>query len=605
MAGHSAILAVKILVDQAQAGKDMGKAGEKVSGFEKSLGKMTGPATLALGAIAGIGKTALDAASDTEQAMGAVESVFGDAAGKVKDWSDQAAKSAGLSKTDYANLAAVMGAKLKTMGLSTDKAADKTGELISLGADLAATFGGTTADAVGALSSALSGESEPAKKYGLALSQTAVQAQLAKDGTEKLTGAALEQAKASAIVQLATEQAAGSVGQFGRESDTAAGSAEVAKASMTNAASALGQILLPAAAAVAGVLGTVAAWMTENSRVAQILIGVVGGLAVAVLAVSTAMKLVNAATSLIGLATNPIGLVVLALIAVVAAVVLLWNKCKWFRDAVTAIWNAIRKSAEVAWNAISTAVSAVVKFLVGLWQGFLRTITGIWSGLSGAASTAWGAVRGVVQGIVDWLEALWHGFMTAISGIWSGLVGAARTAWDAIRAPIQAVIDWVASVWEGLIATVVGIWDRIVSGVTAALAPIRTAIDAIRTAWDNTVGAIERTIEKVKGWLGGITDKIGDIAGKIGGVLGKLNPFSKSAPGVPVMVAPTLFGRSAGGAAGPMRAQPAAGTAAGGNVYHFTINGAVDADGTARTISRILSARARRVGPVQLGGVLA
>ena len=75
--------------------------------------------------------------------------------------------------------------------------ADKTGEMIQLGADLAAQFGGSSADAVAALSSALRGEADPAEKYGLALSQTAINAELMAKGQSKLTGKQLTAAKAA------------------------------------------------------------------------------------------------------------------------------------------------------------------------------------------------------------------------------------------------------------------------------------------------------------------------------------------------------------------------------------------------------------------------
>jgi len=524
VAGKSAVLAVKILVDQKQAAGDLNKASSKIGGFTKGIEKLAAPAAVALGAIGAIGKVSLDAASEAEQAMGAVESVFGKSAGAIKAWSDQAATSVGLSKTQYGNLAAILGAQLKNLGVPLDQAATQTNDLIKLGADLAATYGGTTADAVSALSAAFRGEADPAERYGLALSQSAVNAELAAKGQDKLTGAALSQAKAAAIVELATKQASGAVGQFARESDTAAGSAEIAKAQFANVTAELGKALLPAASAVANVLGVVAGWMQRNSTVTKILIGVVAALSAAILALNAYLKItaiVSKAAWLAGL--GPIGLLIAAVAAVVAIVVVLWNKCEWFRDAVIAVWDAIRTAAEAAW----------------------------------------------------------HGILDAVT----------------------AVINWIKDLWNGLVSVVQSVWDRIASVVNAALAPIRAAIDAIRSAWDNTVGAISAGIDKVKGWLGGIGDKIAGVVGKVAN-LGK-----QTSKGFDVVVgrsvvtsannSPRLY---AGATAGPTRATPVGQAAP---TIHITVNGAVDADGTARTIQRVLTGRARRVGPVQLGGVLA
>jgi hypothetical protein len=106
----------------------------------------------------------------------------------VKGWAEGAAQSVGLAKAQYGQLAAGLGAQLKNMGLSGDQALSGTQGLIGLGADLSAAFGGTAAEAVEALGSALRGEADPAEKYGLSLNQAKVNAKLAEKGLTGLTG---------------------------------------------------------------------------------------------------------------------------------------------------------------------------------------------------------------------------------------------------------------------------------------------------------------------------------------------------------------------------------------------------------------------------------
>jgi hypothetical protein len=249
----------KIVIDIAvNAGNAAGQIDDTASRFDKfsnTMGKLAVPAGVAVGAIVAVGKAASDSASSTQQAMGAVESVFGDSAAQIKAWSDTSATAVGLSKSQYGQLASVAGASLKSMGLSTDQAADSTGKMIVLGSDLAATFGGTTAEAVEALTSALRGEADPAERLGLKLNQTTVAARMAADGTDKLTGTALDAAKAQTIMTLATEQAAGANGQFAREADTAAGAQEIANAQFEDAKSKMGEALLPVVVALAQAFG--------------------------------------------------------------------------------------------------------------------------------------------------------------------------------------------------------------------------------------------------------------------------------------------------------------------------------------------------------------
>src|SRR4029077_20579711 len=146
-------------------------------------------------AVIAFSKQAFDAASRTQQAMGAVDTVFGKSAGQIKRWAAGAADSVGLAKSEYGELAAVIGAQLKNLGVPMDQVAGKTNDLVKLGADLSATYGGTTAEAVEALSSVLKGETDPIEKYGISIKQATIAAEMAKEGTDKLTGAAAKQAK--------------------------------------------------------------------------------------------------------------------------------------------------------------------------------------------------------------------------------------------------------------------------------------------------------------------------------------------------------------------------------------------------------------------------
>ena len=40
---------------------------------------------------------------------------------------------------------------------------------------------------------------------------------------------------------------------------------------------------------------------------------------------------------------NPIGLVIAGLVALAAGLVVMWNKCEWFRESVTGLWNALKE----------------------------------------------------------------------------------------------------------------------------------------------------------------------------------------------------------------------------------------------------------------------
>lgn len=307
----TAVLAIKIISDAKDAVTGMDSAADSTSKFEGNLKKAGVASGVVLAGMVALAKEAGDAASELQQAGGAVDSVFGSYASSVHDLAAGAAQDVGLSKTEYSNLAAVLGAQLGNLGIAQDQIVGTTADLITKGADLAATFGGPTSDAVAALASLFRGEADPIEKYGVSIKQNDVNARLAALGMDKLTGTALVQAQTQTRLALLTEQTTGATGQFAREIGSAAGSQQIANAMWQNAIADLGMGLLPLMVIGAQLMQSFAGFVGENTEVAQALAVVIAAVTVAVIAMNVAMMM------------NPLAWVAALVAALVAVVWLL------------------------------------------------------------------------------------------------------------------------------------------------------------------------------------------------------------------------------------------------------------------------------------------
>lgn len=199
---------------------------------------------------------AKDAASGLQQAVGGTAAVFGEFSDAIDEAGESSAQTFGLSERQFREFTSQIGAGLKGYGFAVDEAADKSIELVGLGADLSATFGGTVPDAMTALSAALRGEFDPLERYGIALRQSSIDARAVSLGLAESETNVSSYARAQAALTLITEQAAGAQGQFAREADTAAGQAAIATAEVEDAAADLGEALLPITAKISeGVAG--------------------------------------------------------------------------------------------------------------------------------------------------------------------------------------------------------------------------------------------------------------------------------------------------------------------------------------------------------------
>lgn len=537
-----------------RAGARASAAGEKVNGFASSIQGYALGAGAALGAL---GMQAFNLASDFEQATGAVESVFGEASGQIMQLSEDAATSVGLAKGEYASMAAVLGASLKNMGISQDQLSGTTSNLISTGADMAAMFGGTTADAVDALGAALRGETDPLERYGISIKQATVDAAMAERGLDNLEGSAADLARTQTLLSLITEQAGPALGTFSREADTSAGSMQIMKAELSNTATELGAALLPAVSAVAGKLGDLASWLGENQTVAYVLVGAVGALVATwatakvvafalqagTMAMTGAQWALNAA-----MAANPIGLIIAAVVALGAGLVLAYKKSETFRNIVQGAWEGIKTAVSAAWtgfiqpvvNALVTGFQWIGDKASWLWTTVIQPVFGFignaaqvlmavvgtvlitpfilaWNSIGAIVQTVWNTVLSPLWELMKaglgllgdafsfyWnnvVKPVWDAFGAGIQWVWANVVS---PVWDALKAGLGLVQDafswaWnnvIKPVWDALGAGIKFVWDNVISPVWEAL---KTGLDTLKSSFDTAVGFIGQVWDRIKG----------------------------------------------------------------------------------------------------------
>lgn len=403
-----------------------------------------GKGAVLLGGLAGgaltIGlKSAVDAAADAEQSIGGVESVFKSYARTVIADSKAADRALGLSANSYRELATVIGSQLKNAGVPMDQLADKTEGLVTMGADLAAMFGGTTEEAVRALSSALKGEMDPIEAYGISLNDAALKAEAASLGLEVMGGSLTNSQRAMAVMSAVTKQGADAVGAFGRESDTAAGRAQRAAAQWDNLKVTLGDELLPlwsglvsvlgeqvipalgdvvrAGAGAVGFLGELAQWAGDNTPIVAALgsvlaIQLAGGITAVtvaanrfvltpvVLGLSSLLTVAGSLPAALGAASAAVGRFMasmaplVAIGAVVGAATAIWdiaNAGSNARDEVAGMW-AVVENASRGTEQVQALADHIDHLRVGIAEmranladdgAWETTILGAW--LTGAA----------------------------------------------------------------------------------------------------------------------------------------------------------------------------------------------------------------------------
>ena len=289
----------------------------------------------------------LKAASGLEQAVGGTKAVFGEASKSIDLFAKNSAQATGLSERDFREMTTLVGGQLKRMTGDLGFATESSVKLTEVAADLAATYGGTTKQAMNSFAAALRGEADPAERFNLNLKASAVNAKAVALGLAESTGKVDESARAQAVYALILEQSADAQGQFAREADTAAVAQQKANAALENAQATIGQELLPFLASAATMAANMAMAIGDIPGPVLAVVASIGGLAAAalllgprLLAVVEAMQAMGFAGHALNRALGIVGAALTAAVVVLGVFSANQAEARARSDELTAAWDA-------------------------------------------------------------------------------------------------------------------------------------------------------------------------------------------------------------------------------------------------------------------------
>jgi SLT domain-containing protein len=239
----------------------------KMEKYGKRMAKAFALAAAAAGAMAvKIGLEGVQAASDLNEEVSKAEVIFGDTAKEIKDFAKTADRALGLTNKSALQAASTFAILGKNAGLTGTELSKFSKDSTKIAADLGSFFNTSTEDAVLAIGSALRGEAEPIRRYGVLISaasleqaafnfETRTGTELARDAKNQLT----EQSKVLARYQAILDQTTDAQGDFSRTSDGLANSQKILAAQLENLKATMGTSLLPVAKEVITQLNFMAA----------------------------------------------------------------------------------------------------------------------------------------------------------------------------------------------------------------------------------------------------------------------------------------------------------------------------------------------------------
>jgi hypothetical protein len=236
---------------------DVDSFGTKVGNFSKKAALAFAAVAAAVGAMAiKIGTDAVKAASDLSETVSKVNVIFGDTAKDIERFAEGAASALGQTKQQALDAAATFATFGKAAGLSGQDLSKFSTEFVSLASDLASFNNTSPEQAINAIGSALRGEAEPLRQYGVLLDDASLRQAALELGIISTTKNALTpQQKVLAAQALIYQQTGTAQGDFARTSDGLANKTRILSAEMENAKVQIGEALLPVVLEIATFIG--------------------------------------------------------------------------------------------------------------------------------------------------------------------------------------------------------------------------------------------------------------------------------------------------------------------------------------------------------------
>jgi hypothetical protein len=248
-------------------------------------------------------------------------------------------------------------------------------------------------------------------------------------------------------------------------------------------------------------------------------------------------------------------------------------------------WIGENASSMTKLGAAVAAVSAaivVLNYTIKAIEITITVFTTLLAGLRLAFLTV-AAATGSARAAQILAELTYKGSTAAV--IAYTLAEKAKTAGTVLATAAQSALNFVMS------ANPIGIVIVAVGALAAAFAVLYDKSERFR----DLLKSVWEWLKKVGGIIkDGVVGRIADVAGDIFRANG--GPVRQGQSYIVGEQGPELFTASSSGNISP------AGSFGGGQNINITINGAIDPEGTRRSIEKLLQSSARRTGPINLSG---
>lgn len=254
--------------------------------------------------------------------------------------------------------------------------------------------------------------------------------------------------------------------------------------------------------------------------------------------------LLKGSPAIMGVLSNPVTIVIALITAAVTAIILLWNNCEGFRNAVKNILSAIVGFFQDAWDKIQEAWAAAQPYFEMIKEGIKTAFSVVVEILTAPFRIAWFLITSIWDVATTYFQNVWIGIQTVFSVVGQIIGGFFESAWIIIKGVWDVVVLYFQTIWLNIqavfsvVATVLGgffqvawttittVWD-VATGyfqmIWSVIQGIFSVVQSVLSgdfsgAWE----AIKGIWSAVTGWFGQVWSGIQNIFGSAGNWFGSI-----------------------------------------------------------------------------------
>lgn len=206
------------------------------------------------------------------------------------------------------------------------------------------------------------------------------------------------------------------------------------------------------------------------------------------------------------LLANPVTWIVIGIVALIAALVLLYNKCEWFRNAVNSILSFFKEKLGAALEVAKTIFSGIGNAVSSAMDAAKATASEKLENMKQAYESHGGGIQGVAAAAMEGVKGFYTAGYTFIDNLTGGKLSEIREKFStAMSNIVQGVSQKFNEARTAFSNGITNIKDTVTGAVTwffeSGKKIVSTFADGIKSAFSGAVDAVKGGLQKIRNLL--------------------------------------------------------------------------------------------------------